>query len=408
MDRPSPRLGTTRIDILRVPIAALVARPLLVDLAIAGGLTLLSIITVFGGATDVGAVGGGIGFAFLLLETAPLALRRVWPVPVWAITLAATVGHFLVSTGSPSTIRATLGALIALFTVSERYERRQSVWALAVTFVLVGGLIVIRAGFPAGLGGLVQISVAVVVPWVLGTWARERHAYTALAEARALAAEERRDEEARRAVIEERERIARELHDVVAHSLSVIVVQAGAGVRAFPQQPDRSLGTLEAIESTGREALGEMRRMLSLLGPTDGSSGRTPLPGLANLDALVDRVRAAGVDVAISTTGDARPISPAVDLSAFRIIQEALTNVLRHSGSKAARVHVAYGPTDLSIEVINDGPTGDRTTRSVEGPHPGRGLLGMRERVHLFGGEFHAGPRIEGGFRVAARVPLTT
>jgi signal transduction histidine kinase len=406
MDETSARFGAGSLRALKGPVESLLARPLLVDFAIAAGLTLLSIITVFGGATDIGAAGGGVGFLFLLLETAPLAARRIWPVPVWIITLAATVGHFLVSTGSPSTIRATLGALIALFTVSERYERRLSVWALAVTFVLVGGLIVIRAGFPAGLGGLVQISVAVGVPWILGTWARERRAYTAMAEARATAAETRRDEEARRAVVEERERIARELHDVVAHNLSVIVIQAGAGVRAFPQQPDRSLGTLEAIESTAREALGEMRRMLSLLGPADGASELTPLPGLANLGGLVERIRAAGVEVELRISGDPRPINPAVDLSAFRIIQEALTNTLRHSGSKAARVHVGYEAAAISIEVTNDGPGNDRSVIPVEGAHPGRGLVGMRERVNLFAGDFEAGSLPDGGFRVAARIPV--
>lgn len=387
-------------------MAALAARPLLVDGAIAVGLTLLSIISVFGGAADIGAVGGGVGFLFLLLETAPLAVRRVWPVPVWVVTLAATVGHFLVSTGSPSTIRATLGALIALFTLSERYERRQSVWALVVTFSLVAGIIVYRTGFPAGLGGLVQISVAVTVPWILGTWSRERRFFAELAEARAVAAEQRRDEEARRAVIEERERIARELHDVVAHNLSVIVVQAGAGVRAFPHQPERSLETLEAIESTAREALGEMRRMLSLLGPAEGTSDMAPLPGLANLDALVDRVRAAGLEVAVTIAGDRHAINPAVDLSAYRIIQEALTNTLRHSGAKAARVEIGYTLAAIEIEVLDDGSATERTRASIEAAHDGRGLLGMRERVNLFGGDFHAGARPEGGFRVAARIPL--
>jgi signal transduction histidine kinase len=408
MNGTSDRVAADRLRILQAPIAALAARPLVVDFAIAGGLTLLSVITVFGGATDIGAVGGGIGFFLLLMETAPLAVRRILPVPVWVLTLGATVGHFLVSTGSPSNIRATLGALIALFTVSERYERRLSVWALAITFVLVGGLIVIRTGFPAGLGGLVQISVAVVVPWVLGTWARERRAYTDLAEARAVAAEERRDEEARRAVVEERERIARELHDVVAHNLSVIVIQAGAGIRAFPQQPQRSLGTLEAIESTAREALGEMRRMLSLLGPAEGADELTPLPGLANLDSLVERVRAAGRGVNVAVEGDPAAINPAVDLSAYRIIQEALTNALRHSGAKAARVRIGYGHAALEVEVIDDGSAGPGPAAPVESTHGGRGLVGMQERVNLFGGRLEVGPRLEGGFRVAAWIPLPT
>jgi signal transduction histidine kinase len=407
MDRPSVRHLPNNGPDVRAPLAALAARPLLVDTAIAAGLTLLSIVTVFGGAADVGTV-VGVGFVFLLLETAPLAVRRIWPVPVWAVTLGATVGHFLVSPGSPSTIRATLGALIALFTVSDRYERRQSVWALLVTFILVAGIIVYRTGFPAGLGGLVQISIAVTVPWVLGTWSRERRFYADFAEARAAAAEQRRDEEARRAVLEERERIARELHDVVAHSLSVIVLQAGAGVRAFAHQPDRSLGTLEAIESTAREALGEMRRMLSLLGPVDSGADLAPLPGLADLGALVDRVRAAGLDVALSIDGDPRPLNPAVDLSAYRIIQEALTNTLRHSGATTMRVRVEHTHSGMDIEIVDDGPATPELPASIESAHHGHGLVGMRERVNLFGGHLDAGPRPEGGFRVAAHIPLPT
>ena len=407
MDATAARYGSAASRRLGAFAALLTARPLLLDTAVAIGLTLLSVVTVLGGATDIGSAIGGIGFVFLLLETLPLAVRRIWPVPVWAVTLAATVGHFLVSAGSPSTIRATLGALIALFTVSDRYERRQSVWAFLITFSLVASIIVYRTGFPAGLGGLVQISVAVAVPWILGTWSRERRFYADLAEARAVAAEEQRDEEARRAVIEERERIARELHDIVAHNLSVIVVQAAAGVRAFSTQPARSLETLEAIDVTGREALGEMRRMLSLLGPTDGGTEPAPLPGLGNLDGLVDRVRAAGLDVDVRIDGEVRTINPAVDLSAYRIIQEALTNSIRHSGGKHADIRVAYMPAAIDIEVI-DGGSGRPLGHPIETPHRGRGLVGMRERVNLFGGEFDAGPRPGGGFRVAARIPIAT
>ncbi|HEX7347430.1 MAG TPA: histidine kinase dimerization/phosphoacceptor domain-containing protein, partial [Candidatus Limnocylindrales bacterium] len=287
MDATAARFGSAASRRVAAMTALLTARPLLLDTAVALGLTLLSVVTVLGGATDIGSAIGGIGFVFLLLETLPLAVRRIWPVPVWVVTLAATVGHFLVSSGSPSTIRATLGALIALFTVSDRYERRRSVWAFLITFFLVAAIIVYRTGFPAGLGGLVQISVAVTVPWILGTWSRERRSFAALAEARAVAAEEQRDEEARRAVAEERDRIARELHDIVAHNLSVIVVQATAGVRAFSTQPGRSLETLQAIDVTAREALGEMRRMLSLLGPKESGDDPAPLPGLANLQGLV-------------------------------------------------------------------------------------------------------------------------
>jgi signal transduction histidine kinase len=386
-------------------VAALAARrPLVVDVAIAVGLTLLSVLTVVAGAGDIGAV-SGVALILLLLETLPLALRRVWPVPVWIVTLGATAGHFLVSTGAPSTIRATLGALIALFTVSERYERRQSIWALLVTGVLIGGINVFRTGFPAGLGGLVQITVAVTVPWVLGTWSRERQSYAALAEARALAAERHRDEEALRAVAEERERIARELHDVVAHNLSVIVIQAGAGLRAFGEHPDQSRGTLVAIDTTAREALGEMRRMLSLLQPAEGAAELSPLPGLGNLGALLERVRSAGVGVDLAVDGEPYPVSPALGLSAYRIVQEALTNTLRHSGARRAHVRLRYRSTGVEVEVTDDGAGQVAEDEKVETPHAGRGLIGMRERVALFGGELEAGPRPSGGYRVLARIP---
>ena len=382
------------------------ARPLLVDAALAAGLTLLSLLTVAGGAGDIGSA-GGLAFVLLLLETAPLVLRRIFPIPVWLVTLGATVGHFLVSTGSPSSIRATLGALIALFTVSERYERRKSIWAMLVTLVLVAALIVERAGFPAGLGALVQLSVATVVPWVLGVWSRERRSFADLAEARAVAAERDREAEARRAVADERDRIARELHDVVAHNLSVIVIQAGAGLRAFDSQPDESRGTLRAIEATAREALGEMRRMLSLVGPADSGSELAPLPGLANLDALADRVRTAGLEVELTVDGEAAPLNPAVELSAYRIVQEALTNALRHSGASRAVVRVHRGHASVEVEVVDEGGV-DGPRPAVEPPHVGRGILGMRERAALFGGELQAGPLPSGGFRVAARIPLPT
>jgi signal transduction histidine kinase len=388
-------------------LSVLASRPLVVDAAIAVGLTLLSVVTVMAGAGDIGAV-GGIALGFMLLETLPLAVRRLWPVPVWAVTLSATVGHFLVSTGSPSSIRATLGALIALFTVSERYERRQSVWALVITLISVGSIIVYRAGFPAGLGGLVQILVAVTVPWILGNWSRERRTYADLAEARAVTAERLRDEEARRAVAEERSRIARELHDVVTHHVSVMVIQADAAESALTRQPEEARTALTTIAATGRQALGDMRTMLGVLGPPTGTEPSLtpgvpePAPGLDRLGDLLESVRAAGLPVELSVTGERQRLHPRIELSAYRIIQEALTNTLKHARGSKANVSLTFGSRVLDVTIADDG--GRRASPSTSDGH-GRGLIGMRERVAMLGGELRAEPTGE-GFRVEARLPL--
>ena len=387
---------------------ALATRPLVIDTAIAVALTLLSIVTVVAGAGDIGAI-GGVALLFMLLETLPLAVRRLWPFPVWVVTFGATVGHFLVSTGSPASIRATLGALIALFTVSERYERRQSVWALIVTVVLVGSIIVSRAGFPTGLGGLVQMIVAVTVAWVLGTWSRERRAHADLADARAVAAEQLRDAEARRAVAEERERIARDLHDVVTHHVSVMVIQAEAAESAVARQPEDARKAIAAISGTGRQALADMRRMLGVLGPRpshdidQSAAVPEPVPGLDRLGDLLESVRAAGLPVDLSVSGDRKPLHPGVELSAYRIIQEALTNTLKHARGSRARVNLEFGASMLDVTVADDG--GQRA-RPPTPPGHGRGLVGMRERVAMFGGDLRVGPTAE-GFVVEARLPIT-
>ncbi len=382
------------------------SRPLALDFAIAIGLTLLSLTTVAAGAGDIGAV-GGMSLVFLLLETLPLAARRIAPVPVWLITLGATATHLFVSAGSPASIRATLGALIALFTVSERYERRYSIWAPVISWAAVGGVIIYHTGFPAGLGGLVQVAVSVSVAWVLGTWSRERRAHIDLVEARAIAAERQKDEDARRAVAEERHRIARELHDVVTHHVSVMVIQAEAAESSLTSRPAEAAKAVASIAGTGRQALTDMRTMLGVLGPVPGSQegsdgAAEPMPSLDRLGDLIESLRAAGLSVELSVTGRRRHLHPGIELSAYRIVQEALTNTLKHARGARAMVNVHFGEADVTVVVADDG--GGRAAAAAQ-QGGGRGLVGMRERVAMFGGDFSAEPTGR-GFRIEARLPL--
>jgi signal transduction histidine kinase len=198
-------------------------------------------------------------------------------------------------------------------------------------------------------------------------------------------------------VLDERARIARELHDVVSHNVSVMVVQAAAGDDVFETHPEQAREALRAVEETGRRALGELRKLLAV---SDDGEGAAPQPGLARVDELAARVRSAGLEVALTIEGTPRAVPEALDLSAYRIVQEALTNTLKHAHASRAEVHVRYEPDALEVEVSDDGvgpsgPTGD-----------GRGLIGMRERVSLFGGELLADARSGGGFQVRARMPL--
>jgi signal transduction histidine kinase len=397
--------------------ARLGAHPLAVDAFIAFGLTGLSLATIAGGARDLGSY-DPLSLVLLVLQTMPLIMRRRWPLAVFIVCFGATMAHAALAREQLST---TLGFLVALFTVGEREDRRTSGIVALVAAVIVGVLIGSRVPLPAGLSGLVQTELAILATWVLGTWSRDRLLRLETAEQRATRLELDREERDRQAVAEERERIARELHDVVTHHVSVIVIQAGAAERAMDKRPADARAAIEAIDRTARQALTDMRRMLGILGraaPAGGASGDAegggddlaPMPGLDRLGDLLERVRAAGTPVELSITGDRRPLDPGVELSAYRIIQEALTNALRHAPGARARVEVGYGPSLLEIRVDDDGP-GRSQGRATGAWAPsgeagsGHGLIGMRERVAVFGGEFEAGPT-ERGFRVSARLPL--
>jgi signal transduction histidine kinase len=401
----------TAIDADRAPTglaARLRANPQVVDAFIAFGLTGLALLTIAGGARDLGSY-DPLSLVLLVTTTLPLIVRRRWPMAVFIVTFGATMAHAALAREA---LNSTLGFLIALYTVGEYESRRRSALAALVAAVSVGILISIRAPLPAALSGLVQTELSILATWVLGTWARDRRRQIETAEMRAARLEQEREERDRRAVAEERERIARELHDVVTHHVSVIVIQAGAAERALDRRPADARAAIEAIDQTARQALADMRRMLGILGratpgavPAEGGDrDLAPMPGLDRLGELIDHVRAAGMPVELSVAGERRPLDPGIELSAYRIVQEALTNALRHAPGGRARVAVGYRPASLDIQVDDDGGT------VVPGaPAPtagsGRGLIGMRERVSVFGGEFEAAPT-ERGFRVTARLPL--
>jgi len=379
------------------------ANPWLVDSTIALGLAALSLIALSGSPSSAGER-EPLAVALVLLESLPLIARRRFPVAVLAITFGATFGHVLLAPQGAS-VSEGFGSLVALYTVAERRDRTVSVPAAALMAGMFGTLIVVLGGLPAGLQGLIQTTLTVVLAWALGDLARTRGLFGKAMEDRARQLEADREERARMAVAAEHERIARELHDIVAHHVSVIVIQAGAALRAIDRRPEAARTAIEAVERTSREALADMRRMLGILGdgaPT-AEGALAPMPGLDRLGQLVEEVRVAGLPVELSVQGERRPLDAGVELSAYRIVQEALTNVLKHARGARARIDLRYLPRSLEIEVVDEGGSGPR---DVGDPvHEGRGLIGMQERAALFGGRLEAGPTPT-GFRVAASLPI--
>nr|WP_269204688.1 sensor histidine kinase [Motilibacter deserti] len=241
--------------------------------------------------------------------------------------------------------------------------------------------------------------------WLLGDSTRGRRERAARLEERAAQLERTRAAEAAAAVVAERNRIARELHDVVAHHVSLMVVQAEAGPVVVERDPARAVAAFDSISATGKAALVEMRRLLGVLrsdvGPDAPAAPLAPQPGADRIDELVAGARAAGLDARLEVAGDVRPLPPAVDVSAYRLVQESLTNAVRHAGPARAVVRLAYEPECLAVEILDDGPGADSPT-----PGSGLGLVAMRERVAVVGGSLHAGPRDGDGWAVRARLPL--
>ena len=251
-------------------------------------------------------------------------------------------------------------------------------------------------------GDLIFPTIFGVLFWLGGRVVRSRTELTAELHEAALVAHEHREAAAARAVAEERRRIAREMHDVVAHSVSTMVIQAGGARRILARDPARAIEAAALIERTGRDALKEMRHLLGVLHAGEDLAELAPQPTLGGLPALAERSRAAGLPVGLHIEGEQRELPSGVDLAGYRVVQEALTNALKHGGG-SADVTVCFGEDELRLEIADAG-RGASVAPRVEGG--GHGLVGMRERVRVFGGELHAGPRPEGGYLVVARLPL--
>lgn len=323
-------------------------------------------------------------------------LRRT---PLSALTLlltASVIATFPLSVGEIP-LAQFLAIDVALYFIAATGPRRTGIAAVGLSLAVLAGYVVTRLLLGWGVGTSAELAVAMTaaIAWLIGNSVHQAHTY----------AERLRAQAATQAVTAERLRIARDLHDSVAHSIGVIALQAGAARRVIDTQPVHAREALEAIETAGRQTLSGLRHMLGALrqAEPDQAPETAPLdpgPGLAHVDRLAATTTAAGVRVDVRWRGEMRPLPPDIDISAYRVIQEALTNVVRHAGTDSCQVSIDRWAEEICIEVLDNGPGHGSTAGS------GYGLIGLRERVTLLHGEFSAEPRSEGGFRVAARLPV--
>jgi signal transduction histidine kinase len=337
-----------------------------------------------------------------LLQTLPLAFRRWAPLPMFILTM---LGVSLYYPLGYEVTDGTLATFVGVYTVAAYEDRRKSLVGLGVLAVGMTWYWLTRAE-PFDPTTPIWIGILGLLSWGLGDYVRTRRAYTAEVEALAERLDRARALEARQAAWQERARLARELHDVIGHTVNVMVIQAGAGRRTLASDRGLAERAFQTIESTGREALEELDRLLGILRTEEDELELPPQPGLDQLRALAGRFQDAGLPVEITIEGDEVSLPRSLDQSAYRIIQEALTNALRHAGGTIAHVAVRYRNDQLELEVADDG-RGNRMPRDHPVGVGGRGLIGIQERVALFGGELEAGPRAEGGFVVRCRFPLT-
>ncbi|GIJ46639.1 two-component sensor histidine kinase [Virgisporangium aliadipatigenens] len=379
------------------------------DLLLAAGIAAVELVLLV--INPVSAVTGGrgllIAIGWLAIVYAVLPWRRLYP---WFVVNVVAL-HTLVASFDPATLPGSaVGVMLVTYTVASRRQLSAAVTAtLAIwvpatlVMVVTGGPELPNVNMPVAYSAIGNLMVALIVFFV-GRTVHIRRAYVAALEDRATTAEANQRTLAEQAVAEERRRIARELHDVVAHHVSVMSVLATGTRRTMRRDPAAADEALTTIEETGRVALREMRRLLTVLRTEAEPAGELePQPGLPGLSALCEQIREAGLPVGLTVAGEPGPLDPGVALTVYRIVQEALTNALKHAGPAAtAEVRLNFTPKELTIEISDNG----------RGPHPsgddhiGHGLLGMRERISLYGGTLRTGPRPGGGYRVSVCIPM--
>ena len=336
---------------------------------------------------------------FLLLATLPLAWRRRAPLAVLALVLVSTSAQALLLDAWTS-FQPFVAVVVAVYSLGAHGTPRAAIVGAAITAAVILPYQLVSVVQGGELRDLPGPLIVLGAAWLVGRFVGGGRLEARRLRDRTAELERERDEQARLAVEQERARMARELHDIVAHAISLIVVQARAGRRTLPGEAEPTRASLDTIEQTGRQALAEMRRLVGVLRTEGETPALAPQAGLRQLDALVAQVSTAGLPVELEVEGEPTELPPGIDLAAYRVVQEALTNALKHAGPATARVVVRYRPEELEVEVVD---TGSGTVPAGEAGH---GLVGMKERVSLYGGEIEAGRENAGGFAVRARLPL--
>ncbi len=387
---------------LRHPVQFMKSHPRLADAALAVVFLGFAVTAALSVDTPEGQREiGPLGWLLLIATTAPVALRRTYPVEAMWVVLATNLPYWVLDYPDDPVGPALL---VAVYSVGAHVERPRSLrhgLAAVAVIMSIGVIGVIAPEEDLPWFAIPAFLVMYGTAWVVGDNFRTRRAYLGELEQTAAHAQAQQRAEAERAVAEERTRIARELHDVVAHSMSVMVVQAGAARRVLGTDPERASDALSAIEATGRQSLDEMRRILGVLRSDDEVAELTPAPTLNDFGRLIEQCESAGLPVDVSVEGHSVPLPASLEVSAYRVVQEGLTNALKHAGPARAEVRLVYAPNQLEIHVNDDG-----RGASVPASGSGQGLVGMRERVEAFGGQLTAGPRTGGGFAISAAFPI--